>query len=242
MVCSMLQNGSMFVKTVRSLLFLLSIPVILSGCLSLRSPAEITYADGAAVTSLSSNVSLSYTAPGRSISGSGFLMYRKPDQMRAVILSPFGSVLQEIYVSAELITIIDAGSGIAFSGTYMDLPDKGDFSGWRHIHWLVDIDPPDSSRGNSVIERINRFGQPEQASFENGLLISKTTASGGYVRYARYTAVHGVAFPLEITYETAAKEKFTILLEDPEINVPFADGVFTPKLNKLRVYPLSNLK
>ena len=135
-----------------------------------------------------------------------------------VILSPFGSVLQEVYVSGELVTIIDAGNGIAFQGTYMDLPDKGDLSGWRYIHWLIDVDPPEITRGNAVIERINRYGEPEKAVFENGLLISKTTPSGGPVRYDRYAVFNGVAFPLLISYETAAKEKFTILLEDPEIN------------------------
>lgn len=242
MVHGVVQNGCMFVKTVRSVLLLLSIPVVLSGCLALRPPAEVKYVNGAVVTSLSSNVSLAFSAPDRSISGRGYLMYRKPDQMRVVILSPFGSVLQEIYMSGERVTIIDAGNGIAFIGTYMDLPDRGDFSGWRYIYWLIDIDPPDSLRDNSTIERINRFGQPEKASFENGLLISKRTAEGGNVRYGRYFAVQGVPFPLEIKYENAAKEKISILLEDSEVNVPVADTVFTPNLSKFRVYPLSSLK
>jgi outer membrane lipoprotein-sorting protein len=236
------QNVSMLVRAVRTVLFMLSITVILSGCQALRPPAELKYASSTSVESLSSNVSLKYMTHDRSISGNGYLMYRKPDQMRVVILSPFGSVLQEVYVSGELVTIIDSGNGIAFRGTYLDLPDKGDFSGWRYCHWLIDIDPPDSSRINANIERINRFGQPENASFENGLLISKTTAVGGNVKYSRYTTVQGVAFPLEIKYETAANEKFSILLEDPEINVSFVDGAFTPNLSKLRVYPLSALK
>ena len=242
MLNNVVKNWIMLIRLGSTTLLLFSMAVILSGCQVLRSPAEIKYDSGAVVESLSSNVSLAYMTHDRSISGSGYLMYRKPDQMRVVILSPFGSVLQEIYVSGELVTIVDAANGIAFSGNYMDLPDKGDFSGWRYSHWLIDIDPPDPSLSNNTIERINRFGQPEKAAFENGLLISKTTAAGGYVKYGRYTTVKGVAFPLEIMYETAAKEKFSILLEDPEINVSFADGAFTPNLSKLRVYPLSTLK
>ena len=242
MLNSVVKNWNMLARMGRTPLFLLSMTVILSGCLSLRSPAELKYDSGAVARSLSSNVSLAYASPDRGISGSGYLMCRKPDQLRVVILSPFGSVLQEVYVTGELVTIIDAGNGIAFSGTYMDLPDKGDFSAWRYIHWLLDIDPPETSRNNATIERINRFGQTEKVVFENGLLISKATDAGGFVKYGRYTAVRGVAFPLEIKYETAAKEKFSILLEDPEINVSFADGAFTPNLNKLRVYPLSSLK
>ena len=234
-------DGFKFVRAACVELLLLSITVFLSGCLALRPSAEVKYSSGV-VGSLSSNVSLAYMSPDRSISGSGYLLYRKPDQMRVVILSPFGSVLQEINVSGELVTIIDAGNGIAFNGAQKDLPEKGDFSGWRYINWLIDIDPPDPSKNNVAIERTNRFGQPEKAVFENGLLISKTTASGGHVRYGNYTAVQGAALPLEIIFETAALEKFTILLEDPEINIPVADGAFSPNLSKLRVYPLSGLK
>ncbi len=231
-----------FVKPARTAFFLFSLTVFLSGCLAFHQPVELEFTSGSLVESLSSNASLSYATSDRSISGSGILMYRKPDQIRAVILSPFGSVLQEVYVSGDQVTIIDAGNGTAFSGSYMDLPVKGDLSGWRYIQWLIDIDPPESSRRTAVIERTNKYGHQEHAVFENGLLISKTTAVGGHVRYGRYTTVRGVAFPLEIIYETVAKEKFTILFEDPEINVPFADGAFTSNLSKLRVYPLSGLK
>ena len=143
--------------------------------------------------SLSSNVSLSSVISGQSISGSGVLMFRKPDQIRAVILSPFGSVLQEVYVHGERVSIIDAGNGTAFHGSYIDLPGKSIFSGWRNIHWLIDIDPPEYSRRTTVIERTNRYGHQEKAAFGNGLLISKTTAAGDSVWYNRYTTVKGLS-------------------------------------------------
>ena len=241
MVYRVAEKGNIFVKATRTALVLL-MTALLSGCLPARKPAGVNYVSDTVVSTLSSDVSLSYTSSERSISGSGLLMYRKPDQMRVVILSPFGSVLQEIYVSGELVTIIDAGNGIAFSGIHADLPVKGDFSGWRHIHWLIDIDPPDPSRRTVSDRRVNRFGEAEQAEYENGLLTSKKTAAGGVVRYGGYTDVQGVPFPLKITYITAAGETFTLLLEDPEINVPFADSAFTPDLSKLRVYPLSALR
>ncbi len=231
-----------FVKPALAAFFMLLVMVFLSGCQSYRQPAEVEYMSGVAVEAFSSNASLSYTTSDRSTSGNGVLMYRKPDQIRAVILSPFGSVLQEVYVSGDQITIIDSGNGTAFSGSYMDLPVKGNISGWRNIHWLIDIDLPESSRRTVVIERTNKYGNQEKAAFENGLLTSKATAEGGKVRYGRYTTVRGVAFPLEISYETVAKETFTILFEDPEINASFADGIFTPNLSKLRVYPLSGIR
>lgn len=232
----------LLLKMVCLSLLLLSVMILLSGCLVAHTPVELQYENNVVVESLSSNVSLSYSAPGKSLSGSGFLMYHKPDQIRAVILSPFGSVLQEIYASGERMTIIDAGNGIAFYGTIMDLPTSGDFSGWRNIHWLIDIDPPDKTRGTVVIERLNRFGTQEKVAFENGLVVSKTIATGGKITYGKYTAVQKSVFPLEIIYETATNETFTMRLEEPEVNTTFADGAFTPNIDKFRLYPLSSLK
>lgn len=225
----------------RTVLYLLTSACFLSGCASGRPPAEFFFANGI-VKSLSSNVSLSYSRSDRSISGSGILMFRKPDHIRAVILSPFGSVLQEVHIKGDLVTVIDPGNGVAFSGSYLDLPDTGDFSGWRYVPWLIDIDPPDASRKSMVIERVNRNGQKERAAFENGLLTSKMIVAGGSVKYGKYTTIRGVALPLEIVYETVTNEKFTILLDDPEINLSFDDSTFTPGLSRLRVFPLSNLK
>jgi outer membrane lipoprotein-sorting protein len=229
--------GKLFCMVLLSLL-----TVFVSGCIAVRQTSEPVIMNSAVLEAFSSNASLSYSSPDRSLSGSGVLMYRKPEQIRAVILSPFGSVLQEVYVSGKLVTIIDSGNGVALSGSSADLPVKGDFSGWRYIHWLVEIDPPDPSRRTETIARFNRFGQSEQAVFENGLLIAKSTDAGGCVRYGNYRSVQGVAFPLEITYKSGAGETFTIRFEDPEINPPFAEGAFTPNLGKLRMYPLSSLK
>lgn len=223
-------------------LFLLSINIFLSGCMLVRPPAELNYVKGAKVESLSSNASLSYTSNERTVSGSGILMFQKPDSMRAVILSPFGSVLQEVYLSGDLVTIVDSGNAVAFSGKYSDLPEKGDLSGWRHIQWLIDIDSPDPAHGNSNFKRTNNFGQLEKAVFENGLLLEKSTAEAGKVTYANYTSANGVAFPLEIKYETTAGEKFIIQLEEPEINLQMSKASFVPVLDKLRIYPLSSLR
>lgn len=241
-VHEMMPDRNYFVRLLRTTLTYLLLAVVLSGCAAVHRPAQITYEDGAVAASLSSAVSLSYTNHDRSISGRGFLMYRKPDRMRVIILAPFGSVLQEIYVSGEHVTIVDAGNGIAFDGTRNELPAEGDFSGWRNIHWLIDIDAPDHARGSTTIERTNRLGQMETAIFENGLLISKKTAAGGYASYEKYSAIQGVPFPHEITCATTTGEKITIQFEDPDVNVSFAADAFTPQLGKLRVYPLSSLR
>ncbi|MDD2851741.1 MAG: lipoprotein insertase outer membrane protein LolB [Desulfuromonadaceae bacterium] len=221
---------------------LVILPLLIAGCASVRTPAELHYMDGAIIESLSSNASLSYTTPDRSDSGSGVLMFRKPDQLRMIILSPFGSVLQEIFVTGQNVTIIDTGNGIAFSGTVQELPKTGNFAGWQYVHWLIDMDPPSSSYGTKSVERVNRFGDSERAVFENGLVVSKSIADVGCVKYSNYTALQGIAVPHEITYEAVTGERLVIKLEEPEINLPVSDAIFTPKLNTLRVYPLSILK
>ncbi len=229
-------------KLFRTLLYLLVAAHFFSGCTIVSPMAELKYTEGSVAESLSSNVSLSFASTDQSISGSGLLMFSKPDQIRLVLISPFGSVLQEVYVHGEHVSIVDTGNGIAYSGSYMELPDKGNFSGWRNIHWLIDIDPPESSRRTTVVARTNRYGYQEKAAFEHGLLTSKTNAAGDSVWYNRYTSVNGVPFPLEIIYKTAADEKFTILFEEPEINISIAEGTFKADLSKFRVYPLSVLR
>lgn len=224
------------------MLTVLLFTVSLSGCQSFKTTVDKKFINSSLLSSLSSNVSLAYIGSERSISGSGVLMYQKPDKIHMIILSPFGSVLQEVYVSGEIVTIVDTGNGVAFSGNYNNLPLKGDFSAWRHIHWLIDIDPPDSSRHTGDIKRINRFGNSESAVFKDGFLLSKSTEIGGIVKYADYNTVNGVSFPLKIEYETISKEKFTLLLDAPDINLIFDSGIFKPDLNKYRLYPLSILK
>jgi outer membrane lipoprotein-sorting protein len=230
-----------FVQSAR-LIFAAAIYFIIGGCLMARPPGEMKFTSNASIDSLSSNASVKFKSTARSISGGGYIMFKKPDQIRLVIQSPFGSVLQEIFVSGDQVTIVDTGNGIAFIGAKRDLPETGDFSSWRFIQWIIDIYPPDLSRGNAIIDGINMFGQQEKATFEKGLLISKCTDEGGIVRYGKYSTVQGVALPFEIRYETAAKELFTIELEDPDVNIPIAEDSFRPNLSKYHQYPLSSLK
>jgi hypothetical protein len=221
---------------------LLPLMLVLSGCLATRPPAELTFTTGAVIQTLASNASLSYKNADRSISGSCYFMFRRPDQIRVVILSPFGSVLQEVIVSGELVTIIDSGNGVVLRGSFKDLPATGDFSAWRSIHWIIDIDQPGASRDTITMERVNRFGDTEKAAFKNGLLMSKIVAGAGQVKYGRYITVQGAAVPLEIEYETVAGENFSLLFEEPEVNIPFVNDPFKPNIDKFPVYPLSRLK
>lgn len=223
-------------------LSILLITFLFYGCSSIKPPAELSYNANLYISSVSSNASLAYKSPLKTISGSGILMYKKPDQVRMVVLSPFGSVLQEVFVLGEIITIIDTGNGNAFVGNYNDLPANGDLSAWRYIHWLIEIDGPEPSGSSYLTNRINRFGEMEEAAFEKGLLVSKSTIRAGKVKYNSYISVAGIAVPSEIVYETNAKEEFTIKLNEPEVNGELIATTFVPNLNKYNTYPLSVLK
>lgn len=235
------QWGNTVNVRVASLLAIVTL-LLVSGCATLPTPQTLVYINGAKVETLSSNASLSFAAAGRTISGSGVLMYRAPEQLRMVVLTPFGSVFQEVFVVGEQVTIIDPGNSVAFQGNVQELPTSGDVSGWRYLRWVLDIDVPDAARGSVALKRTNRFGEIESAVFDHGLLLSKTTESGALVRYDSYVAVNGVAVPLEISCETARKERFTIKLDEPDVNGVVEQGALLPKLADLKVYPLSVLR
>lgn len=222
--------------------FLLVSAMVLGGCATTAKPEKLVYTAGAMVETLTGNAALSFAAEGRSISGSGILMYRRPDQMRVTILTPFGSVYQEVYVSGDVVTIVNPGGGIAFRGVWQDLPTNGDLSGWRHIRWVVDIDPSDPARGDVVVQRTNRFGEAESATFAQGLLRAKSLATGNKATYDKYTVVNGIALPLEIAYATPTGEHFKIILDEPDVNGLLAADTFTPILDNLKLYPLSSLR
>jgi outer membrane lipoprotein-sorting protein len=222
--------------------FLLVSAMILDGCATMTKHEKLVYTVGAMVETLTGNAALSFAAEGRSISGSGVLMYRRPDQMRVTILTPFGSVYQEVYVSGDSVTIVNPGGGIAFKGVWQDLPMSGDLSGWRQIRWVIDIDPPDPAHGDGVVQRTNRFGEAESATFAQGLLMEKALATGNKATYDKYTVVNGVALPLEIAYATPTGEHFKIILEEPEVNGLLAPDTFIPRLENLKLHPLSSLR
>ena len=214
---------------------------MLSGCSSVPSIKDVSYSDGAIVSTLSSSVSLSYSSSEKSISGSGIIMYQKPAQFRVVVLSPFGSVLQEIFIHNQDITIVDPGNKLAFKGLLAELPEQSYFSGWKYIHWLVDNDIPLRANGDKTVERVGSHGESERVVFENGLVSEKSTARGSSVKYRRYTTVQGVALPLEIICETAGKDKLTVKFDDPEVNTSLAHETFIPQISNFKLYPLSLL-
>jgi len=211
------------------------------GCASILKPS-LTYQPGAVVETLSATASLSISKGDQGMGSNGYLLYQRPDRMRMVILSPFGTTLMEAIVTGSRITIISNSKGVAFSGILEELPRTGEGGTWRHARWVMDTDPPGSFAGDGSLERVNSMGDRERVTFENGLVVSKSLANGDMVRYRDYQLVNGVPLATEIIMDSHDGGRFRIKVTEPEVNAELAADAFIPHLDGLTVYPLSALK
>jgi len=221
---------------------LLLVTLLLScGCASLAAP-RLTYQAGALVNTLSAAASLSISKGEQGMGSNGYLLYQRPDRMRMVILSPFGTTMMEAIVTGNRITIINTSKGVAFSGNLEDLPDVGEGETWRNARWVMDMDPPGSFVGDGIVERVNSLGFKERVSFENGLVVSKVQANGDMVRYRDYQLVNGVPLANEIIMDSHDGGRFRIKVTEPEVNTELAADAFSAHLDGLAVYPLAALR
>lgn len=224
------------------LVLLVSISLLLScGCAIVPKP-PLAYRQGAVVETLSATASLSISKGDQGMGSNGYLLYQRPDRMRMVILSPFGTTVMETIVTGNRVTIISNSKGVAFSGTLGELPRTGEGETWRQARWVMDTDPPGSFAGDGSLERINSLGDRERVTFENGLVVSKTLANGDMVRYRDYELVNGVPLATEIIMDSHDGGRFRIKVTEPEVNAELSADAFTAHLDGLAVYPLSALK
>lgn len=221
-------------------LVLLTALFLLSACAG--QTARLAYTNGAVVETLSAAVNLSFSSGEKGMGGSGYLVYRRPDLMRLIILSPFGTTLMEIYVNGERVTIVYPGKGAAYAGRLSDLPERGESAGWRQVRWVMDVDPPGATMQDGTLERANSLGIKERVTFENGLVTAKALANGDRAFYGDFTVTGGVPLATEIVMENTAGDRFRLKLNEPEVNTPFEADVFTPRLDGLAVYPLAALQ
>ena len=211
------------------------------GCAGTLKPS-LVYQPGAIVETLSATASLSISKGEQGMAGNGYLLYQRPDRMRMVILSPFGTTMMEAIVTGSRITIISNSKGEAFSGTLEELPLTGQGETWRNARWVMDTDPPGSFVGDGSLERVNSMGARELVAFENGLVVSKSLANGDMVRYRDYQLVNGVPLATEIIMDSRDGGRFRIKVTEPEVNAELAADAFTAHLDGLTVYPLSALQ
>ncbi len=222
------------------LIFLLLIHIFLAACATTKPP--VSYTPGARVNTLSTLVSLSVNKGDQGMGASGYLLYQRPDQMRMVILSPFGTTIMEVFLVGDNITIVDISKSIAFSGLIADLPEKGAGENWRHARLLMDIDGLDSGPKSGTMERISKAGLHETITFENGLVVSRRMPNGDEVIYNDYAIVNGVPLASEIIMHSESGGRFRIKISEPEVNGELSADAFSPKLDGLTIYPLEALQ
>ena len=216
--------------------------LLLTGCTTISTLPPLDYRPGAVVDTLSSAVSLSVNATDRSMSGNGYMVFRRPDQLHLMILSPFGTTIMEAFSLGERIVLVYPSQSTAYSGRFDELPDKGGLQGWRLMRWVMDADPSDNKLQNGTMERLNKLGFKEKVVFENGLLTAKTSPDGDKVYYGKYSVVNGVPIAAEVELHSARDESIRMTMDEPEVNTLLDASAFMPRLDGMTVLPLSAIQ
>lgn len=212
-----------------------------TACVTAPTP-PLVYRHGAVVETLSSAVSLSIRTSERSMSASGYMVFRRPDQIHMVVLSPFGTTMLEAFALGERITLIYPSRSTAYVGSFAELPDEGGLQGWRLMRWVMDADPATDQSLSGAVERTGRTGVAESVTYTRGLVSAKESSAGDSVRYGAYSAINGVPVAGEIDMRNGNDNRIRISLDDPEINTPLDTASLTPQLDGLTIMPLSALK
>lgn len=216
---------------------------LLSGCVG-KTPFtdNAQLVPGRVVETLSSSVTLSLRSAEKHISGRGFMVYRRPDQMRLILLSPFGTTVMEAQLAGDRLTLAYPADGVAYQGRIKDLPAATGQRGFTMLRWVLDSEPPVGAPASGVVEQQASQGGQEQITIKDGVVLEKSLKSGELVRYRNHTVLAGVRLPLELQMESAEGDRIRLVLEEPEVNTELEEQMFTVPLNGLRLFPLSQLK
>ncbi len=212
-----------------------------AGCATVPRP-DLAYIPGSVVNTLSAAASLSISKGDQGMGSSGYLLYQRPDRMRLVVLSPFGTTVMETIVVGNRVTIVNISKGVAFRGNLEDLPRVGEGETWRRARWVMETDPPGTLQGDGTLERFSSItGLKETVTYRNGLVTQKSLANGDTVTYGDYTLVNGVPLAAEIIMHGGDDSRFRIKLTEPEVNGELSPEAFKVNLEGLTVYPLAAL-
>ncbi|MEI6209556.1 MAG: hypothetical protein WCP20_22465 [Desulfuromonadales bacterium] len=221
---------------------LLILPLLLLTACATFSPPPVDYRPGAVVETLSSAVSLSIHTSDSGMGGNGYLVFRRPDQLHLVVLSPFGTTMMEAFALGDRITLLYPSRSTAYVGSFDELPDKGGLQGWSMMRWVMDADPSANRLLSGTLERMGKLGFMEKVTFENGLMTSKTSPGGDTVYYGKYSVIDGVPLAAEVEMHNARNDRIRLTLNEPELNRPLDDAIFTPRLDGLTLLPLSAIQ
>jgi hypothetical protein len=176
------------------------------------------------------------------MAGNGYMVFRRPDQLHLVILSPFGTTMMEAFALGERIVLVYPSQTTAYSGRFDELPDKGGLQGWKMMRWVMDSDPSDNQLLTGTVERLNKLGFTEKVIYENGLVTAKTSPGGDKVYYGKYSLINGVPLAAEVEMSNARDDRVRLTMDEPEVNSSVDDSAFMPKLDGMTVLPLSAIQ
>jgi hypothetical protein len=214
--------------------------LMISACATVQK-TPLIYAPGTRLETLSSAVSLSVRSSAGSMGGHGFMVYRRPDQIHLVVLSPFGTTVLEAFANGDRITLVYPSQGVAYSGRFDELPDANGLQGWRLMRWVMDAEPSDQAGKSGSEEHPRTQGGRETVTYESGLITAKKSTAGEQVYYRDYTMVNGVPLAKELEIHNSRTDMIRIKLQEPEVNTTLDAAAFTPRLEGLKVLPFSAL-
>ncbi|HEX9023481.1 MAG TPA: outer membrane lipoprotein LolB [Geobacteraceae bacterium] len=214
--------------------------MIFAGCAT-APKVQVPFRQGATVETVTATVSIAVKAPQGSTGGHGYLLYQRPDRFHLVMLTPFGTTALETFSSDDRLTILIPSKGVAYAGSFAEMPDNSPLRGWRMIK-LMAVDQPlyDPQKKGSVEKSAG--GKVTSFYGASGLLERKKFATGEEVFFRDYQSVEGVPFPTVIEFTDCNGSRVKITFDEPEINKPVESAALTPNLDGITILPLASIR
>ncbi|SNB47651.1 outer membrane lipoprotein LolB [Geobacter sp. DSM 9736] len=231
----------MFSKAYRKI-FCSAILLLLAGCATVPKAPQF-FRPGVQLETLTAAVSVSVKTPTGGTGGNGYLAYRKPDRLRLVMLTPFGTTALEFCTEGDRATLAIPSKDVAYVGAVADLPEGNGMQVWRLMSWAVEADPLYDPALPGTVARSDAGGGRYLAYYgDDGLLERKVTEEGDTVHYRDYQSIDGAPLPSVMEFSDTRGVRVKVTLKEPEINQPLEDAAFSPHLEGLSITPLSQFR
>lgn len=214
--------------------------LVTAGCATGPKQRE-AFIPGSRIETLAAEISLSVITPEGSTGGTGYLLYRRPDRFHVVMLTPFGTTVLEFFARDDRVTVLIPSKGLAYAGSFGDLPAKGGLQGWCMMRWVVEGDPLFVPGVTGAVERTDAGGGTTVAHYDGEGLLRRKTSKDGEAVYLDYRSEGGVPFPSAIEFTDSQGVRVKISFDAPEVNGPVDETALTPNLEGLTLLPLASL-
>jgi hypothetical protein len=216
--------------------------LLAAGCAS-APKTQVPFKAGATVETLAAAVSISIKAPRVSTGGRGYMLFQRPDRFHLVMLTPFGTTAMETFSAADRLTIIIPSRGLAYSGTFSDIPAESPLQGWRMIRLMAaDESFFAPEKGGSVEKRSGAMGETTSYYGGSGLKEKEVFSGGEELFFRDYISAAGVPFPGVIEFSGLNGSRVKVTFNEPEINGPLDESALVPNLEGITLLPLASFK